>query len=99
MSNDIHIGDFTINVGYRNVFLNILSYSNELDGEDSDEHYGLVALSGLTGWQAIEVFKDGFNKLNEYGREPEDGESDCMLRMGLMLCACIRQPYAIIGVY
>ena len=99
MSNDIHIGDFTINVGYRNVFLDILSYCKDDDDEDSDEHYGLVALRGLTGWEAIKVFEDGFNKLNEYGRIAHDGEADCMLRMGLMLCACIKQPYAIIGVY
>jgi len=97
MSKDVNIGSFTINCGYYNVFRDVLSI--DPDGYTDKEEHGLAALNGLMGWEAISVLEDGFNKLNEYGREPMAGESEVILRMSLILCACVRRPYDRMNVY
>jgi hypothetical protein len=101
MSADVYIGNDNINVGndkYR-VFDDILLFSKELDDGCIEEHYGLGCLHGLQGCQAQEVFREAWNKLYSYGREPLPNEPGAMLSMGLIQSACVRYPYEIIMVH
>ena len=96
MFKDISIGNFTYNCGYYKVYDSVLTHVRELDDGNIKESYGLGALHDLTGWEAITVLEDGFDEFNKYGREPMAGESHVMMRMGQLLCACIRHPYEIV---
>ena len=101
MSTDVYIGKFSINIGSTSykVFDDILVRTKELDDGCLEDSYGLGCLDGLTGWQAIEVFKEGFNKLKRYGRKPLPNEPEAMLSMGQMACACSYEPYTTIRSY
>ena len=101
MSADVYIGKSNINVGRTSykVFDDILLFSKELDDGCIEEHYGLGCLHGLQGCQALEVFREAWNKLQTYGREPIDFEDQAMLHMGLIQSECVRQPYETISIF
>jgi hypothetical protein len=95
MSADVYIGKANINIGRTSykVFDDILLFSKELDDGCIEEHYGLGCLDGLKGCQALEVFRNAWHKLYEYGREPLPNEPNAMAQMGLMQSDCVRYPY------
>ena len=101
MSSDIYIGKFSVNIGNTSykVFDDVLVFTKELDNGCLEDSYGLGCLDGLAGWQAIEVLKEGFNQLKQYGRKPLKNEPEAMLHMGQMVCACVYEPYTTIRVY
>jgi len=99
MSTDVTIGNFTYNCGYYKVYDSVLTHVKERYDGNIEESYGLGALHGLTGWEAISVLEDGLHEFNKYGREPIEGDEHVMLRIGQLICACIRSPYELMRVY